>query len=126
MPTIKSALFIALLMLSAVAHAMILVTPGKYDTQTTVILSHGVPTAIFNIGTRSEIRLALKGNKVSQLKSRFHGSDLVRVFKLKLNVAQLVSDGKGSAELLGFEETDQKEIPAQVGNNLVPNGEPSL
>ncbi len=115
--TIKfSVLFLALFSTTQVAFATILVEPGTYELQTLVLTEgRAEPEAVFNLRTRSELRVKLTGPLAKKL--LMQKSD---VLKIKFKIKGKIQSSHTDAELLGVTVGDGAEAPLLVCNDFKP------
>ena len=98
------------------SRATIIVDPGTYTVQA-LVLTDGrkEPEAVFNLRTRSSLRIGLKGAKArALLKER------TSVWNLTLQVHEKIQSSHAEAELLKFEAVDGNTVPILVGNQFKP------
>src|SRR5262249_23241759 len=98
------------------AWALISIDAGTYEVPALVVKTRNGPTAIFNLRTRSECRLVLKGEAASKLS--LEGASGLR---LKFKLDKKLISSHGEAELLESAPMgDDEKVPPRVGNNLKP------
>ncbi len=108
-------IFAALFTLSA--HAAIVVNPGTYEVIALVRKSvSGEPQAVFNWRTRSELKIALQGEKAMKLDTSKPAG-----LKIKIRVKKKMMSPEGEAELLDYSApTPEEKIPLRVDNDFKP------
>ena len=98
-----------------VANATVIINAATYSVPALVTPTKDGPVAVFNLRSRSETRILLKGDVASKLK--LNGpKGLLITFKLRGKI----KSSTGEALLLAAEPLAGKEIPLRVGNQLVP------
>lgn len=95
------------------ALATIIVRPGVYDVPALVVRYNHDTAAVFNLRTRSELKILLQGDRVKKLPKR-----LAMGLHVKIRVLNQIDSDRGSALLLDFKDLGQEKIPRVVGNDL--------
>lgn len=96
------------------AEARIVIDQGVYAVPAIVAPTRRGLTAIFNMRTRSEARIVLKGHVAEKLKL-----ESPKLMRLRFKLAERMTASQGEAELLEATPVAEGErVPLHVGNNL--------